>query len=241
MHSTLQGTAPKNRVLQIRKQFVSATSPVIRRDGSTGPPRYYQDTLVSKYRSNGGTFDWSVNPSTRPVIAGRWGRDPEGPPQEPVELTNPAGIPAEGGVEETTFTIDGPEQGYDNAVATVEVGWGGGDPDVDWDIFVLGPDGEEVGSGASLANPEKANLIDPVPGEYTVVVNNYAGGDEASDWTGKVSFRGPDPADYTGFKESWTLTCKNAKSGKVVASRDVIVDRGETARLGNACKRPKKR
>ncbi|UYM05877.1 M14 family zinc carboxypeptidase [Solicola gregarius] len=240
MHSTLTGTAPKNRVLKIRKQFVSATSPVIRRDGSTGAPRYYEDTLVSKYRSKGGTFDWSVNPSTRPLIAGRWGRDPEGPPQEETALTNPDGIPEVGGSEETTFTIQGPEDGVDNAVATVEVGWPG-PVDVDWDVTVLGPDGEEVGSAATLDNPEKANLIDPVPGEYTVVVNNYGGGDAASDWNGKVTFRGPDPADYTGFKEAWTLTCTNANSGKVVATRDVVVDRGETAALGNACKADKRR
>ena len=235
MHSTLRGKAPKNRVLKIRKQFVTATSPIIRLDGTTGPPTYYEDTLVSKYKSDGGKFSWAVNPSTRPLIAGRWGRDPEGPPQEPVSLTNPDGIPAEGESDETTFTIQGPEDGVDNAVASVEVGWNGPD-DVDWDVFVLGPDGEEVASAATLDNPETANLIDPVPGEYTVVVNNYLGGDEVSDWTGKVTFRGPDPANYTGLKESWMLTCKHARSGKVMSTREVTVDRGETVRLGNACR-----
>lgn len=235
MHSTLVGKAPRNRVLEIRKRFVAATSPVIRKDGTTGPQKYYDNKLVSRYKSNGGSFSWAVNPSTRPLIAGRWGRDPEGPPQEGASLTNPDGIPAVGDSEQTTFTVQGPEDGVDNAVASVKVGWPG-PVDVDWDVFVLGPDGEEVASAATLDNPETATLIDPVPGEYTVVVNNYAGGDAASDWTGAVTFRGPDPADYTGLKESWMFTCKNSESGKVLSSREVVVDRGETARLGKACK-----
>ncbi|MGH3358464.1 MAG: M14 family zinc carboxypeptidase [Nocardioidaceae bacterium] len=239
MHSTIVGTAPKNRLLEIRKHFVSATSPVIRPDGSTGPQRYYEDTLVSSLTSTGGSFSWAVNPSTRPLIAGRWGRDPEGPPQEEVALTNPDGIPAVGESEQTTFTIQGPDDGVDNAVATVEIGWPGPEA-VDWDVYILGPDGEPVSDAATLDNPETATLIDPVPGEYTVIVENFDGGDAASDWAGRVTFRGPDPADYTGLKESWSFTCTNPESGRMLASRDVVVDRGETVRLGEACK-PRKR
>ena len=36
-----------------------------------------------------------MNPSTRPVVAGRFGRDPVGPPQARITLANPAGQPAE--------------------------------------------------------------------------------------------------------------------------------------------------
>ncbi len=46
-------------------------------------------------RSDGGRFTWDVNPSTRPLVAGRYGRDATGPPQAAIPLANPAGVPAE--------------------------------------------------------------------------------------------------------------------------------------------------
>jgi hypothetical protein len=60
----------------------------------------------SRLRSTGGAFEWDVNPSTRPLVAGRYGREPQAPPQDDVELTNPDGIPAVGESEETTFTVE---------------------------------------------------------------------------------------------------------------------------------------
>ena len=39
-------------------------------------------------------FEWNVNPSTRPVVDGRVGRDPTGPPQPNIPMVNPAGSPA---------------------------------------------------------------------------------------------------------------------------------------------------
>ena len=56
-----------------------------------------------------------MNPSTRPVVAGRDGRDPAGPPQANIPLANPAGQPAEntenypaGPNEAIPFTVQGP-------------------------------------------------------------------------------------------------------------------------------------
>ena len=40
--------------------------------------------------------------------------------------------------------------------------------------------GEVVAQAASLAEPEVALMIDPVPGEHTVEGNNYAGGTAAT-------------------------------------------------------------
>jgi hypothetical protein len=42
----------------------------------------------------------------------------------------------------------------------------------------------------------------------------------------------------TGVKEAWTLTCTDA-GGRLQASRQVIVDRGAVARVGNACENGK--
>jgi hypothetical protein len=234
LHSTITGTAPARHRLTLYKRFVSATSPVLDAEGDPGAPLYYQDVLRSDYHSDGGRFAWSVNPSTRPVIVGRYGRDPLAPPQEDVDLVNPPGIPAEGETEEATFTVEGlPEA--DNAIAQVVIGWGGDDPDVDWDVVVVDDQGVPVAAAETLDNPETALLVDPAPGEYTVQVTNYAGGTAASDWTGYVTFDGPQPATYSGLHEAWLLTCTDLRSGRVVGSREVVVDRGETARAGRVC------
>jgi hypothetical protein len=59
------------------------------------------------------------------------------------------------------------------------------------------------------------------------------------DWfAGEVTFRSPAPRVETGTKESWTLTCLDAR-GRVQATRQVVVDRGKRARVGNACARAK--
>ncbi|WP_411941953.1 M14 family metallopeptidase [Oryzobacter faecalis] len=233
-HSTITGTAPAGRVLTVSKSFQTLTSPVNQPDGSVGEPVPYQNDLASSLRTTGGRFTWAVNPSTRPVVAGRWGRDPVAPAQPTQALANPAGTPATGGSEYATFTIGGLPQ-YDNFKAEVHVEWP--DAAVDWDVYVYNSDGELVGSAASLADPEVAVLIEPVPGEYTVELNNYEGG-ETSDWTGEVRFGGPNPKVETGVKEAWTLTCSTT-GGDVVSQRMVVVDRGQRVDVGNACKKAK--
>ena len=239
-HSTIAGKAPANRRLTIRKQFTSKTSPVIIDDARpdvTGDPIEYRDVLTSSLDTRGGRFRWAVNPSTRPVVAGRGGREAEGPAQPSVDLENPAGVPDVGESEFATFTVEGMPE-YDNGAAYVTVTWPGqgGDDALDWDVFVRNAAGEVVAQAASLADPEVALLIDPVPGEYTVEVNNYAGGTAATDWTGQVRFEQPKAPYQTGVKEAWMLSCRKP-NGDVVSTRRVVVDRGDTVRIGNACRR----
>jgi hypothetical protein len=174
-----------------------------------------------------------VNPSTRPLVAGRYGRLPEAPPQETLTLTNPAGVPAEGASEETTFEVEGLPDA-DNGFARVSIEW---PDDADWDFYVLGPDGETVGSGATLDNPEVITIPDPVAGTYTVVAENYEGA--AAEWSGEVSFSSPEPPQTSGIKEAWQLTCTDRR-GEVYASRRVVVDRGERVDVGKVCV-PRKR
>lgn len=234
-HSRITGSAPEGTKLTIQKRFISATSPVIDEDGDEGAQLYYEDKLSSSLRSKGGRFQWHVNPSTRPLVVGRYGREPQGPHQDDIELVNPPGTPDESETETTTFTIEGlPE--YDNGKASIIVGWG--DPAVDWDIWVENEAGQVVGTAASLDDPEVIELIDPVPGEYTLVVQNYEGG-ATSDWTGSVDFDSPTPPTYSGIQEAWTMTCQ--WHGEVRSVRDVVVDRGDSVQVGRACQAEAKR
>jgi hypothetical protein len=228
--SRVTGQAPKGTRIVLSKTHVSPTSPVIQPDGSTGPQQFYEDTLVNRYDSDGGRFTLDVNPSTRPLVEGRYGREPVADPQEDVTLVNPPGVPAERATEETTFEILG-QPAVDNGFATVTAGWPGG---ADWDFYVLGPDGEPVGSGATLANPEEIVIPDPVAGTYTLVAENYEGGSVDDDWSGEVTFQSPTPPQDNGIDEAWQVTC--LKKGRILASQEVVVDRGEVARLGEVCR-----
>jgi subtilisin family serine protease len=51
------------------------------------------------------------------------------------------------------------------------LGWEGG---VDVDLYLLGPDGQQVASGATLANPEMLEFAVKQPGTYTWQVSGYA-------------------------------------------------------------------
>ena len=243
LHSTLTGTAPAGWDLQIRKTFTSETSPVVQPNGTTAAPLEYTDTLTSSYASKGGKFSWAVNPSTRPIVAGRYGRDPLAPAQAAVPFTNPAGIPAAntgnpltGAAEKFTFTVGALPQ-FDNGTATVSMKWGS--TATDWDLYVTNSAGQIVGQSAQGGtNREDALLIDPAAGTYTAYLVNYEGG-ATDDWTSAgVSFANPLPELRTGVKEAWQLTCAKP-NGDVQSTRAVIVERGQTLDLGNACKKAK--
>ena len=247
MHSLIEGAAPAGSTLRLSKTFQTSTSPVWQDDFGNviGNPIQFTDTLTSELKTTGPTFAWHVNPSTRPVVAGRHGRDPTGPPQADITFANPPGIPAENvnyppnpPFEAIPFTVQGPP-GVDNGRFTVHIEWS--NPETDWDIYVIGPNGQIVTQSAAFGDTtEDATLFDPPPGNYTVHVINY---DQVSstpdDWTGgKVSFVSPTPKRETGIKESWTLSCLDANGG-VKASRQVTVDRGQRVQVGNACNRSK--
>jgi Zinc carboxypeptidase len=244
LHSVIEGSAPAGSMLRLSKTFQTSTSPVWRDDlgNSIGDPLQFTDTLTSELKPAGGSFTWNVNPSTRPLVAGRHGRDPTGPPQERIALENPPGVPAEnpayppgGSVEEIPFTVKGPADGVDNGRFTVHMEWSS--PDTDWDLYVIGPNGQIVAQSASSGDAtEDASLFDPPPGDYKAVMVNYQQVmNTPDDWfDGNVTFRSPTPRIETGTKEAWTLTCLDA-NGRVQATRQVIVDRGQSAKVGNAC------
>ncbi len=159
LHGVLSGRAPAGYRLQIRKDFLTSTSPVWNNDFGTdiGDPIQFPDFLVSDLRGTGGNFKWHVNPSTRPIVAGRDGRDPTGPPQAAIPFDNPEGIPAENvdypaePFESIPFTVQGPDDGIDNGRFTVHVEWS--NPETDWDVYVVNADtGEIVTQSASFGD-----------------------------------------------------------------------------------------
>ena len=240
-HSTLVGSAPDGYELTLHKSFQTPTAPIIQPDGSVRPPIYYTDTLNSTLRSTGGRFAWAVNPSTRPYVAGQYGRDPQGPPQGPLTVANPAGQPAENTnypmdptAERVTFHVDG-MPAVDNGRMNIQLNWT--NPDTDWDIYILDAQGNQVASAASFgANYERAVMFDPPAGDYTAVIVNFdqVDGEPYDDWTSlDVTFDSPTPAVY-GPKESYQLTCKN-RNGRLVGVSDVFVDRGQTVDVGDVC------
>jgi hypothetical protein len=248
LHSVIEGAAPAGSTLRLSKTFQTSTSPVWKDDFGNviGDPMRFTDTLTSELKATGGAFAWHVNPSTRPLVAGRHGRDATGPPQAAIAFENPPGIPPENvnyppdaPYEAIPFTVKGPADGVDNGRVTVHIEWDS--PDTDWDIYVIGPGGQIVAQSASFGDMnEDASLFDPPPGNYTLHVVNY---DQVmntpDDWRGgTVTFRSPTPKIETGTRESWTLSCLDA-NGHVKATRQVIVDRGQRAQVGNACARSK--
>lgn len=248
LHGTLAGNAPRGWRLQIRKDFLTSTSPVWNDPFGTdiGEALQFPDFLVSDLQSKGGRFNWSVNPSTRPVVAGRDGRDPTGPPQEAIPFANPDGIPAENVAypeqpyESIPFTVKGPADGIDNGRFTVHVEWA--NPETDWDVYVVNAaTGEIVTQSASFGDTtEDAALYDPPPGDYVAHIVNYDQvQDPPDDWTnGSVTFESPRPRVVNPDKESWALTCFDHR-GRAVSSRAVVVERGQTVELGEACSKAK--
>ena len=244
LHSVITGKAPADATLRISKSFKTETSPVWNNDFGTdiGEPIVFDDTLSYELDSPGGAFDWHVNPSTRPVVAGRLGRAAQGPKQDDIAFANPAGQPAEnrgdplaGPHEEVEFTVEGMPE-VDNGRMTVHIDWG--NPNTDWDLYVYDAEGNLVTQSAAFGDTtEDAVLLDPPAGTYKAVIVNYdqVNGQPYDDWSnGNVAFQSPEPTTY-GPKEAWRLTCTGA-GGKVKGDRDVIVDRGQKVDVGKICK-----
>jgi hypothetical protein len=245
-HSLITGEAPPGYTLRLRKEFQTPTSPVIQPDGTTTPPIMFTDVIDNTIRPFG-PFTWHVNPSTRPYVAGRYGRYPTAPPQAPQTLANPPGQPGEnpdgdplsGEREIVPFTIGGPPES-DNGEVRVRIEWS--NPENDWDLFILNANDEVVSQAATFGtNYEEAVMVEPAPGAYRAVIINYDQVDGApfDDWSnGTVTAASPKPP-IAGVTESYTLTCERA-NGSIAAVRQVIVGRGQSIDVGDFCRRRKR-
>ena len=249
-HSLLTGSAPAGSKLSVSKTFTTFTSPVCADSFCTvvGPKQSFEDSLNMQMVTSGKTFAWHLNASTRPEVAGRAGRVPVASPQAGFALVNPAGHPDENvyypdtapstvspPYEAIPFEVKGlPE--VDNGRFTVHIDWT--DPANDWDVYVLDEAGNIVTQSAAFGdNTEDATLVDPPAGRYTAVVVNY---DQVQrtvdDYRIDVRFQSPTP-ESIGTKEAWSFRCETPDGD--VATRQVVIDRGQALDLGLACKRDK--
>ena len=261
-HSVITGSAEPGSKLTLTKTFATATSPRGRDANGlavydpAGTPLTFQDTLTTTLTvGESGTFEWHVNPSTRPAVAkGVEGRPARGPrtadrtifhdPEatfEPSPAATASGMTATpGSFEDRDFTIAPTE---DNGAVSVAIQWPGNGSmvgaegveevsDEDLDLYLLRKNSAGVyeqvaNSGSSSGNSEALTLVDPVPGEYKVRVVNYLATDKAErNWSGSITFA--DPATSEGIPpqtEAWTLNCESPTGAG--ASTSVVVARGE--------------
>jgi murein tripeptide amidase MpaA len=235
-HSVIAGSAAPGNLIRLKKEFQTATA-----RGS------FADKLESTFRvPPSGNFEWHINPSTRPVVAGHPGRIPEGPPSGEITFTKdqadaPCAVPDtedESCKEDNEFTVPG--RPNDNGYATVRIEWPEEASDWDMAIYRKNPSGSltKVGSSAQGGTDhEEFTIVEPTPDgqpvTYVARVVNFAA---VTPWTGKVTFENPKPAE-PGSEEAWTASCERP-DGTVVASGTVSIKRGEVAGPGIDCGGP---
>src|SRR5215210_964912 len=189
-HSVLTGSAPPGSRLELRQTFVTETSPVrpaqtdVVEDVVHGSPtetetekRYFTETLTSSLPVGpSGTFRWSMNPSTRPIVkekrfptvAAEPSRSQDIASQEQTKPNQIEGEGEPGTYEDVPLTVTDADD-----TKLLEIDVKGNVPADDWDLELYRNDGGqwvEVGSSANPANPEQILLDDPLPGQYRLRV-----------------------------------------------------------------------
>jgi len=246
-HSSLTGSAPAGSRLTIRKDFVTETSPVrpaqtdVVEDVVDGSPtetetekQYFKDHLQSMLPVGpSGTFRWSINPSTRPIvmekrfptIASEPSRSQDIASSQQTTPNQVAGEGEPGTYEDVPLTVTAADE-----TKVLEIDVKGNVPADDWDLELYRNDGGEwveVGSSGNPANPEQILLDDPLPGEYRLRVVNFLA---AGSWSGTVKwFRAGPDAVTPGRTEAWTLTCRRPDG--VTITRKLEIARGQRKAL----------
>ncbi|HYH60601.1 MAG TPA: M14 family zinc carboxypeptidase [Solirubrobacterales bacterium] len=252
-HSRIKGSAPAGARLILKKTFMTPTSPVIDGNGVEGEIQLFKDKLKTKLDvGKNGRYVWHVNPSTRPLVDPRLPDTdvPNGQPSEPVEFSGTAGpdaIPCGDAESEDPMCFNdhpfevpsGP--GIDNGKATVTVTWP--TPVSDWDIKVFSDsdgdgtsEGETKVFGSSAQGPsseEETTIAGPdfKPGDYVVRVVNFAA---TEPYDGDVVFNKTEGSVIEQGLEKWKLACRKKKGGPVKATKNVLVKRGEAAKVNFA-------
>jgi hypothetical protein len=241
-HAVIAGRAQGGALLRLSKSFDMPTSRVRDPQGREGERQFFRDnldTIMAVPSSN--SFEWHINPSTRPLHMEQIGRPPRAPSSDPEEfegMPSPSAQPCQDfeTTDETCWDdhpIEIPmDPARDNAAFTVRIDWL--EPGSDWDLKVFvdsNGDGssagetEEVGSsGQGTTTWEQVTVAEPIvaPGKKFVarVINWLA----ASPYEGEISFH--EPEFFEKRTESWRLTCETF-SGTVMTSQEVTIGRGE--------------
>lgn len=241
-HSRITGRAPAGAKLTLSKEFVTETSPVAPAqtdvlDGAPSPAGPKQ-TFVDRLRTEltvqaGGSFAWSINPSTRPaVMEKRMPTVSDTPSREATYhnqmQTQPnqvAGEGAEGTYEDVALDVRDSD-----AAKVLSLELTADNPADDYDLELYRRvDGQlvEVASSGNPANPESILLDDPPLGEYVLRVVNYLA---AGPWTVEAKWLPAGPEEITpGRTEAWTLT--RERPDGVTVGRKLVIGRGESKAL----------
>ena len=225
-HSVLKGTAPPGSVLRVTKTFDTLTSPVIGADGKVGPEIAFTDTINDAITvGNDGTFEWSLNPSTRPGV------------QRERTTSEPADEPS----SSKAFSSTGPVLPNDPMEVEIQVTEGmrliraftkQQDPnDIDdYDLYLyegsVAP-ANQVASSATGGSDETLVFDYPKAGKYVLQVVNFAAAGPVS---GGYEVYGAKPGTSRTIpaqKESYTLTCETP-TGQVLTTNPLQIDRGQT-------------
>lgn len=261
-HAVLSGKAPGGVTLRLKKTFKTETFPQPRAEGPDTPD-LFDDSLESTMTvPDSGSFEWHVNPSTRPIAAKARGEQGGGTPSPPVtqpgspqgaaaDPNNDGAAPSPGnGVPVTSanyndhpFTV--PATGA-NRSANVEVLWT--TPTSDYDVTLFedaNGDGRsqdtEKQVGTSAQGTTSSEVVN-IPGtsiapnkKYVLRVVNFAA---VEPYTVTVRYLGPEPFKPAAV-EAYTLTCE--RGGKVLDTQQVVIDRGQkrTLKLDGACAAPR--
>jgi hypothetical protein len=228
-HSIIEGDAPEGATLRLRKEFNSYTSPVTQAEGGVTAPQSFPDVLETTMTVGpSGKFEWHVNPSTRPFAKkSRTLGIPSDTPAESQKIEQAAILPPI-----ATYPIEVKPEGPKGAIGA----WMDGADGDDWDMYLY--EGEsidptkQVASSAGANADERFTYLSPAPGKYTLEIRYYTA---TSGWVGGIDLYGEkDSITLPAQEETWTLTCE--QKGKVKASYQVSVGRGQHADLTNACK-----
>jgi Zinc carboxypeptidase len=236
-HSTLAGSAPAGAKLRLSKEFVTETSPVrpaepdaIDVQTPEGPVQTFLDKLDTTMTvPASGSFEWAINPSTRPIVMGRTlptvaetpSRSQTFHNQTQTQPNQVAGEGADGTYEDVALSVTEAD-----ATKVLSLELTADSPADDYDLELYRRDGETlvpVGSSGNPANPESIFLDDPAPGDYVLRVVNFLA---AGPWTVEAKWfqAGPDQV-VPGRTEAWTLTCERPDG--VTVSRKLEIARGE--------------
>jgi Zinc carboxypeptidase len=230
-HAILEGAAPAGYRIRATKAFKTETSPVIQPDGTTADPILLDDRLdTSTVVGPSGTFEWHVNPSTRPIVR-KESRTSEIQPEpaqtidissaEPV-LPPTAGGSADVGTKDFTFEVTS------DADRQIAAQIDGADGD-DYDLYLYkgSKTPENVVASSTSSGAEEALAYDyPEPGTYVLSVQNWAA---TQGWTGTLKVFGDVPGSEVivpAGVEAWTVTCERP-DGTVAGTEQIVVDRGE--------------
>ncbi|HEV2999245.1 MAG TPA: M14 family zinc carboxypeptidase [Solirubrobacteraceae bacterium] len=256
-HAVIVGSAPKGAKLRLRKAISTQTSEFCRRaigaapfnvepvciDGPH-PAMKVDETLDTAVTLNkSGPFELHANPSTRPFVGGRASIQTAAQPLRTQELTrketttpNP-GLPVELGdsAEDQSFQVAAADE-IAKLRVLVEMG---AEDDYDIELYYNRRGTLELvdSSANGAGDAEEIVVTYPEPGEYVLRVINYTA---SGDWKATIEqFPGQFVLQDTGVREAWTLTCEIG--GQSVASRSLVIGRGERADVRSFCKGRAKR